>query len=193
MECDGIGPDRAESIAEWFADEENQRLLGELRALGLRFEADEGDRPKEGPLTGRQYVITGTLESFIARGGEGGARGARREGLRQRLEEDDRRRRRREPGLEGREGAVGRRAAADRGGSEGATRRADRVVGRAGPRPHPRRALQPARARRAGASGRHGATVADEAARAPGMGRCRPQDGSRGPYGRRREGGYSRQ
>ena len=33
-----------------------------------------------------------------ARAGEGGARGARREGLRQRLEEDDRRRRRREPG-----------------------------------------------------------------------------------------------
>ena len=64
MECDGIGADRAESIAEWFADEENQRLLGELRALGLRFEADEGDRPKEGALSGRQYVITGTLESF---------------------------------------------------------------------------------------------------------------------------------
>ncbi len=64
MECDGIGADRAESIAEWFADEENQRLLGELRAVGLRFEADEGDRPKEGALSGRQYVITGTLESF---------------------------------------------------------------------------------------------------------------------------------
>ena len=32
--------------------------------LGLDFEADEGDRPKEGPLTGRQYVITGTLEGY---------------------------------------------------------------------------------------------------------------------------------
>ena len=28
------------------------------------LEADEGDRPVEGPLTGKQYVITGTLESF---------------------------------------------------------------------------------------------------------------------------------
>ena len=28
------------------------------------LEADEGDRPIEGPLTGKQYVITGTLESF---------------------------------------------------------------------------------------------------------------------------------
>jgi DNA ligase (NAD+) len=64
MECDGIGPDRAESIAEWFGDEENQRLVEELRALGLRFEAGEEDRPPEGPLTGQTYVITGTLEGM---------------------------------------------------------------------------------------------------------------------------------
>ena len=64
MECEGIGPERAEAIAEWFADEDNARLVAELRSLGLRFEADEGDRPVEGPLTGKQYVITGTLESM---------------------------------------------------------------------------------------------------------------------------------
>jgi DNA ligase (NAD+) len=64
QECDGIGPDRAESIAEWFADEENRRLIEELRALGLRFEAGEEDRPPEGPLTGQTYVITGTLENM---------------------------------------------------------------------------------------------------------------------------------
>ena len=64
MACEGIGPDRAESIAEWFADEENLRLVGELRELGIRFTADEDDRPVEGPLAGRRYVITGTLESF---------------------------------------------------------------------------------------------------------------------------------
>ena len=64
IECEGIGPERAEAIAEWFADEDNRRLVEELRALGLRFEADEDDRPVEGPLTGKQYVITGTLESM---------------------------------------------------------------------------------------------------------------------------------
>ena len=64
MECEGIGPDRAESIAEWFADDENRALVEELRALGLRLEADEADRPVEGPLTGTQYVITGTLEGW---------------------------------------------------------------------------------------------------------------------------------
>jgi DNA ligase (NAD+) len=62
--AEGIGPDRAESIAEWFADEQNRALVAELRALGLRFEAGEEDRPREGPLTGRQYVLTGTLERY---------------------------------------------------------------------------------------------------------------------------------
>jgi DNA ligase (NAD+) len=63
-EVDGIGPDRAESIATWFADEKNRALVGELRELGLRFELGEEDRPREGPLTGRTYVVTGTLERW---------------------------------------------------------------------------------------------------------------------------------
>jgi DNA ligase (NAD+) len=64
QEVDGIGPDRAESIAAWFANERNRELVGELRELGLRFELGEEDRPKEGPLTGKTYVITGTLERW---------------------------------------------------------------------------------------------------------------------------------
>jgi len=38
MEVDGIGPERAERIVEWFSDEDNRRLVDELRTLGLRFE-----------------------------------------------------------------------------------------------------------------------------------------------------------
>jgi DNA ligase (NAD+) len=64
MECEGIGPERAEAIAEWFADADNRRLIEELRAIGLRFASDEDDRPIVGRLTGSQYVVTGTLESF---------------------------------------------------------------------------------------------------------------------------------
>ena len=60
--AEGIGPDRAELVAEWFADEENRRLVEELRVLGLTMESGEAERPVEGPLTGHQYVITGTLE-----------------------------------------------------------------------------------------------------------------------------------
>jgi DNA ligase (NAD+) len=63
-EVDGIGPDRAASIAEWFRDEQNRALVEDLRALGLRFELGDEDRPTDGPLTGRTYVITGTLERF---------------------------------------------------------------------------------------------------------------------------------
>ena len=64
VEAEGIGPERAEGIAEWFRDDDNRRLVEELRELGLRFEAGEEERPVEGPLTGRSYVITGTLESM---------------------------------------------------------------------------------------------------------------------------------
>jgi DNA ligase (NAD+) len=64
QEVDGIGPDRAEAIAEWFADEQNRTLVGELREIGLRFELGDEDRPTVGRLTGSTYVITGTLESF---------------------------------------------------------------------------------------------------------------------------------
>ncbi len=63
-EVEGIGPDRAALIAEWFADEENQALVEELRSLGLQLATDEPELPAEGPLTGNQYVLTGTLESF---------------------------------------------------------------------------------------------------------------------------------
>jgi len=63
-EVEGVGPDRAELIAEWFADEENRALVEELRALGLQMTAGEAERPPGGPLSGRQYVITGTLESL---------------------------------------------------------------------------------------------------------------------------------
>jgi DNA ligase (NAD+) len=59
---EGIGPDRAESIATWFAEQKNRDLVEELRSLGIRFELAESERPAEGPLTGSTYVITGTLE-----------------------------------------------------------------------------------------------------------------------------------
>ena len=64
QEVEGIGPDRAEAIAEWFSDEENLKLIEELRELGLRFETGDELKPVEGPLSGQTYVITGTLEDF---------------------------------------------------------------------------------------------------------------------------------
>ena len=63
-QVEGIGPDRAEAIVEWFADQQNRALIEELRGLGITFELSDAERPKEGPLTGKTYVITGTLESM---------------------------------------------------------------------------------------------------------------------------------
>jgi DNA ligase (NAD+) len=63
-QVEGIGPDRAEAIVEWFAEEQNRALIEELRSLGINFELSEEERPKEGPLKGNTYVITGTLESM---------------------------------------------------------------------------------------------------------------------------------
>jgi DNA ligase (NAD+) len=64
LEVEGIGPERAEAIAEWFSDEANVQLVEELRSFGLRFEIGDELKPVEGPLTGKTYVITGTLEGF---------------------------------------------------------------------------------------------------------------------------------
>ncbi|HET8651183.1 MAG TPA: NAD-dependent DNA ligase LigA [Gaiellaceae bacterium] len=64
MEVEGLGPERAEKIVEWFAEADNRQLIAELRELGLRFESGDEDRPPEGPLTGSTYVITGTLERW---------------------------------------------------------------------------------------------------------------------------------
>ena len=63
-EVEGIGPERAELIAEWFADPENRALVDELRELGLQLALAGDERPPEGRLTGSQYVITGTLEEW---------------------------------------------------------------------------------------------------------------------------------
>ena len=74
------------------------RSIEELRAIPLVLEADE-ERPAGRGAADRQAVRDHRHARVVhARGGEGGARGARREGLRRRLEEDGGRDRRREPG-----------------------------------------------------------------------------------------------
>ena len=64
QEVEGIGPDRAVLIGEWFADDENRALVDELRGLGLQLATTETKDPAVGPLAGHQYVLTGTLEGF---------------------------------------------------------------------------------------------------------------------------------
>jgi DNA ligase (NAD+) len=57
----GIGLTVAESVAAWFDEERNQRLIQKLGAAGVRL--SQARRAKiEGPLSGLSFVVTGTLE-----------------------------------------------------------------------------------------------------------------------------------
>jgi DNA ligase (NAD+) len=60
---DGVGPTIAESLARFFGDERNSAEVARLRELGLRWERREPQpgTPTEGPLSGRSFVLTGTL------------------------------------------------------------------------------------------------------------------------------------
>ena len=59
-DIDGVGEVVAESIAAWFADEDNLRLLDKFKSVDVkpRHEAHTG------ALAGKSFVVTGTLESM---------------------------------------------------------------------------------------------------------------------------------
>ena len=98
---EGIGPDRAELVAEWFAEEENVALVRELARARAHDAVGRRRAPGGRPADRAAVRDHRNARGVHARRGEGGARGARRQGLGLRLEEDDGRDRRREPGLEG--------------------------------------------------------------------------------------------
>lgn len=60
QETPGVGPIMAQRIHEQLEDPQMQALIGALRERGLRFE-QEGPPPGEGPLSGKTFVLTGTL------------------------------------------------------------------------------------------------------------------------------------
>jgi DNA ligase (NAD+) len=62
----GIGPEIASSIHSYCHDPASRELVSRLRHAGLRMKA-EAEAPRSGPLTGKTFLITGTLES-MARG-----------------------------------------------------------------------------------------------------------------------------
>jgi DNA ligase (NAD+) len=60
---EGVGPQTAASVVEWFADERHQQLLAKLRAAGLQFNVEQSE-PAGNALAGLTFVITGTLPSL---------------------------------------------------------------------------------------------------------------------------------
>ena len=62
-EVPGIGPIQAEIVAETVREEEFAELVARLRDAGLKLE-EEGPAPGEGVLSGKAFVLTGTLPTL---------------------------------------------------------------------------------------------------------------------------------
>jgi len=58
----GVGPKIAESIVHFFADRHNREILRRLKDAGLTMTG--AARARKGGLTGKTFVLTGTLPSF---------------------------------------------------------------------------------------------------------------------------------
>jgi DNA ligase (NAD+) len=62
---EGVGPTIAESMVRFFADPRNKAEVERLRALGLHWPVRApAPRRADGPLAGKSFVLTGTLEGL---------------------------------------------------------------------------------------------------------------------------------
>lgn len=70
MRVEGVGPNTAQSIVDWFSRPSNQAVLSGLKQAGVwpvsRSAATEETGPR--PLEGLTFVVTGTLPSFTREG-----------------------------------------------------------------------------------------------------------------------------
>ena len=66
---DGVGPNIAEAIVDWFSRERNQKVLEKLKAAGVWPQSSAVNGPSStGALTGLTFVVTGTLAGFSREG-----------------------------------------------------------------------------------------------------------------------------
>lgn len=79
LQSEGIGPEVARSVALFFAQAPNREMLQRLRRAGLLTTAPKRVREAPGPLTGKTFVLTGTLagltrdqatDAIVAAGGK---------------------------------------------------------------------------------------------------------------------------
>jgi DNA ligase (NAD+) len=61
QEVEGVGDTVAEAVTAWFADPDNQALLDKFEQLGVE---PYFVKPADGPLKGKSFVVTGTLETM---------------------------------------------------------------------------------------------------------------------------------
>ena len=60
----GIGPEIAQSVRQWFQLPANQELVARLRAAGLQLETTQETNQPPQLLTGKSFVLTGTLPTL---------------------------------------------------------------------------------------------------------------------------------
>jgi DNA ligase (NAD+) len=66
---EGIGPNIAEAIVDWFSRKRNRSVLEKLRAAGVwPTSVGTAPAPSGGPLAGMTFVVTGTLAGFSREG-----------------------------------------------------------------------------------------------------------------------------
>lgn len=63
-QIEGVGPQTAVSVVNWFANPRNQDLLEKFRRAGLQFEAEANEADVPTILDGLTFVITGTLPTW---------------------------------------------------------------------------------------------------------------------------------
>ncbi|MFN2119112.1 MAG: NAD-dependent DNA ligase LigA [Anaerolineales bacterium] len=61
---EGVGPNIAEAIVDWFGQPENRKILRKLKAAGVWPRGATEQRSKTGRLSGMTFVVTGTLSGF---------------------------------------------------------------------------------------------------------------------------------
>ncbi|MCH2198845.1 MAG: NAD-dependent DNA ligase LigA [Flavobacteriales bacterium] len=62
--ADEIGERIAESVIEFFAQENNQEIVASLREAGLQFEAEESEGPTSALLEGKSFVVSGVFTQY---------------------------------------------------------------------------------------------------------------------------------
>jgi DNA ligase (NAD+) len=64
QEAEEVGPKVSESIRQFFHERRNRELVERLRKAGLTFEHEIKKKKAAGPLTGKVFVLTGTLPNL---------------------------------------------------------------------------------------------------------------------------------
>lgn len=69
MKAEDIGPKVAASIVRFFAQEKNRQVIEKLAKAGVNMQQPK-EQGSELPLSGKQFVLTGTLENYSRKGAQ---------------------------------------------------------------------------------------------------------------------------